>query len=137
MFLMRRATLCLAVLALGCGSIDINAFDESVVGPGMTAAVQISPHLFVDAVDGNPEWSGRSTVDRPLTIHLPSGTHTVTLHFRSDGATHQKITYEFTTTESDPVDLEIHVRPGHAYSIGYRDSGNGWRPVFREVDPAG
>jgi len=44
------------------------------------------------------------------------------------------IAYEFTTTESDPVDLEIHVRAGHVYSIGYRDSGTGWRPTFREVE---
>jgi hypothetical protein len=127
----------LALFALACSSTDINAFDESRIDPGATATILVAPNLVVDAVDGNPEWSGRSATTRPLIIRLPPGTHTVTLHFRSDGGTDQKIAYEFTTTESDPVDLEVFVRPGHEYSVGFRDSGGGWRPVFREVDPAG
>jgi hypothetical protein len=137
MSLVRIAVLPWIVLALGCGSTDINAFDESAVDPGATAVVRIAPNLVVDAVDGNPEWKGSSTASRPLTIRLPSGTHTLALRFRQDGATDQKIAVEFTTIESDPVDLEIHVRAGHVYSIGYRDSGNGWRPTFREVDLSG
>ncbi len=137
MSLMRIAVVFFASLTLGCGSTDINAFDESAIDPGSTAIVRIAPNLVVDTVDGNPVWKGSSTASRPLTIRLPPGTHTVTLRFRHDGATDQKVAYEFTTTESDPVDLEIYVQSGHVYSIDYRDSGNGWRAVFREVDLSG
>jgi hypothetical protein len=134
MSLVRFAVLFFVSFALGCGSTEINAFDESAVDPGATAVVRIAPNLIVDAVDGNPEWKGSSTASRPLTIRLPSGKHTVTLRFRIDGATDQKIAIEFTTIESDPVDREVHVRAGHVYSIDIRDSGSGWRPTFREVE---
>lgn len=134
MSLVRVAMPFLVFLFLGCESTDINAYDESAVGPGETAIVRIAPNLTVDAVDGNPEWKGSSTVSRPLTIRLPPGQHTVTLRFKIDGATDQKIAVEFTTIESDPIDREIFVRAGHVYSIEIRDSGSGWRPTFREVE---
>jgi len=137
MSLMRSAVVFLAVSTLGCGSTNIDAFDESDVDPGATALVHVAPNLVIDAVDGNREWKGSSTTGRPLTIRLPSGTHTLTLRFRVDAGEDQKITFEFTTTESDPVDLEIYVQTGHEYRIEYRDSGSGWRPVFREVDLSG
>jgi hypothetical protein len=137
MSLIRIAVLFIVSFTLGCGSTDINAFDESAVDSGATAVVRVAPNLVVDAVDGNSRWKGSSTSGRPLTIRLPSGTHTLTLRFRQDEATDQKVAYEFTTTESDPVDLEIYVQTGHVYSVDYRDSGNGWRPVFREVDLSG
>ena len=137
MSLLRCAVMVFVSLCLGCGSTDIDAFDESAVNPGTTAVIRIAPNLAVDAVDGNPEWKGSSTASRPLTIRLPSGTHTVTLRFRNDEATDQKIAIEFTTTESDPIDLEIYVQTGHVYSLDYRDSGSGWRPTFREVDLSG
>jgi hypothetical protein len=137
MSMVRFAVVFLLALTFGCGSTDINAYDESVVDPGATAVVRIAPNLVVEAVDGNPEWKGSSTANRPLTIRLPSGSHTVTLRFRQDGATDKKIVVDFTTIESDPVDLEVFVRSGHEYSVGFRDSSGGWRPVFREVDPAG
>jgi len=137
MSLVRFVVVFLIALTFGCGSADINAFDESAVEPGATAVVRVAPNLVVSAVDGNPEWKGSSTASRPLTIRLPSGSHTVTLRYRQDGAKDQKIVIEFTTTESDPVNFEIYVRADHVYSIGYRDSGNGWRPTFRENELSG
>ena len=137
MSLMRIAVVFSVLITLGCGSTDINAFDDSSVDLGATTLVRIAPNLVVDAVDGNSKWKGSSTASRPLTIHLPPGTHTLTLRFRQDEATDQKIAYEFTTTESDPVDLEIYVQSNHVYSVEFRDSGNGWRPVFREDDLRG
>lgn len=137
MSLMRIAVVFFVLFTLGCGSTGINAFDESSVDAGATAMVRIASNLVVDAVDGNSKWRGISTASRPLTVRLPSGTHTLTLRFRLDEVADQKITYEFTTTESDPVDLEIYVQTGRDYSVDFRDSGNGWRPVFREVDFSG
>jgi len=137
MSLMRSAVMILFLSTVGCASTVIDAFDESTVNADATATIRIAPGLVVDAVDGNSKWKGSSTTDRPLTVRLPSGTHTLTLRFRQEGGTDQKIGYEFTTTESEPFDFEIHVRAGRLYSIGFRDSGNGWRPIFREIDGSG
>ena len=134
---MRIAAVFFLIVTLGCGSSDINAFDDSDIHAGATATVRIAPNLVIDAVDGNREWKGTSTASRPLTIRLPSGTHKLTLRFKMDEAEDQKIAYEFTTTESDPVDLEIYVQNGHVYSVDYRETGSGWRPTFREVDLSG
>jgi len=91
MYFMRIAVVFSVFFTLGCGSTDINAFDESSVDPGATAVVRTAPNLVVDAVDENPDWKGTSTADRTLTIRLPSGTHTVTLHYKMDEATDQII----------------------------------------------
>jgi len=126
--------LLLVAAATGCGPHEIRVQSAAELPPAETAAIRIAPGLVLDAIDGDHDHRGKSTTQRPLTVILPPGKHTLTLHFRQDTGSDQPLMNTFTTTESGPVDVELNALAGRVYAIDYDDYGDNWQPRLREVE---
>jgi hypothetical protein len=123
----------LLVAAAGCASGDIRAFHGDDEANAVPAVLEISPGLEVVSIDGNREWSGRSTASKPLEVYFPEGNHTISIRLHRDEQEGQMVVHEITTVVSEPVDLDGYFRSGRVYRIGTRDFASSWQPTIRDV----
>jgi hypothetical protein len=124
------------MVASACGVHQVQVTDGSDLAAGDAAQLEIEAGLVIDAIDGDTSLRGASTEQRPLTIHVKPGRHTLTLRYKSQSAVDQKIMQTITTTESDPLEFEISVDRGATYSVYRTVNGDLWWPHIRRLEPA-
>ena len=127
----------LAVVTAGTTALTAcSSTNEIVAADGSDLAqasvLRIAPGFVLDAIDGDSSLHGRSTEDRPLTVYVAPGQHTLTLRYRSESATDPAYVTMITTTESAPLDFEVSTEPGIEYDVGFVLRGDTWTPNIRE-----
>ena len=122
--------------ALACSAHQVEVTDGSDLTASESARIEIVSGLVLDAVDGDTTVHGSPTKQRPLTLHVAPGMHTLTLHYRSQSGSDQRIMQTVTTTESDPLDFEISVDGGESYTVYPTVNGDIWGPHIRKKAPA-
>jgi hypothetical protein len=110
------------VITTACRSAnEILTIDDFDLDRSDAVVLHIAPGLVLDAIDCDTSLHGRSTKDRPLTVRMRPGKHTLTLRYRSESGSDPAYVTIITTTE-------IYTEPGVEYSVGFALSGDTWTP---------